>query len=420
MSWPEIPLSDLLELSIGGVWGKESGVEDTEVRVWRVTELKPHGRLDPSSAAHRSVPRRHYESRSLRAGDLLLEKSGGGPKTPVGRVGLVTSVPEPAVCANFMQLMRTRTDLVEPRFLHLYLNHFHQAGGTAGMQTASTNIRNIKASEYVQLGVPLPPKAEQLRIVDLLEDHLSRLDAANRRLKNARKRLIALEQSALDVHFGTDPSVGLDTLINDISAGRSFGFTNAPASDDEWGIIKVSAMTWGEFKPDENKAVPTGCIDRRFEIREGDLLVSRANTADYVGASVLVGPVRPKLLLSDKSLRLTPKDNVRAEWLWRALQAPSARRQISGLATGTKDSMRNISQSSLRQILLPKSGNADQDRALAAFANLKEGSDRLRCEVDLMLVRLVGLRQSLLAAAFSGRLTGDAYYPSVREEMITA
>ena len=320
-----------------------------------------------------------------------------------------------------MQLMRPRTERVEPRFLHLYLNHFHQTGGTAAMQTATTNIRNIKASEYLRLRVPLPSRTEQRRIVDLLDDHLSRLDSAHGELAKARKRLISLEHSLLDAHFATgDSTAPLGDLTDDISAGKSYGAANAPARDDQWGIIKVSAMTWGAFKPGENKAVPADRVDTRFEIQEGDLLVSRANTSAYVGASVLVGPIRRKLLLSDKSLRVTPTNGVQAEWLWRALQAPSARRQISALATGTKDSMRNISQSSLRRVLLPAVDEAAQAKALEEFATTNEAFGRLRGEVEATEARLRQLRRVLLAAAFSGRLTTNASGASAAEEMMNA
>ena len=113
-------------------------------------------------------------------------------------------------------------------------------------------------------------------------------------MANARRRLGALERSSLDAQFGRHPEVPLAELIEDISAGKSFGASAAPAREGEWGIIKVSAMTWGEFKAGENKAVSTDRVDPRFEIREGDLLLSRANTAEYVGASVVVGPVRPR------------------------------------------------------------------------------------------------------------------------------
>lgn len=179
-------------------------------------------------------------------------------------------------------------------------------------------------------------------------------------------------------------------------------------------------MTWGEFKPNENKAVSGDRVEPRFEIREGDLLVSRANTADYVGASVLVGPVRPKLLLSDKSLRLTPKAGVNREWLWRALQAPSARAQMTALATGTKDSMRNISQAALRQVRVPKIAEAMQVEALNTYAAVALSASRLRIEIDRSELRLRNLRHALLAAAFSGRLTGSTSTLSGQLEMIGA
>ena len=58
MSWPQRPLGELLELSIGGVWGKTPGDDEVDVRVARVTELRPGGRLDLSTAAHRSITKR--------------------------------------------------------------------------------------------------------------------------------------------------------------------------------------------------------------------------------------------------------------------------------------------------------------------------------------------------------------------------
>lgn len=254
--------------------------------------------------------------------------------------------------------------------------------------------------------IPLPSLDEQRRIVELLEDHLSRLDAADAYVQSASQRLVNARRSALDRLFG-GREVPLADLVDNISAGKSFGAANGPAADNEWGIIKVSAMTWGEFDPAENKAVPSDRVDPRFEIREGDLLVSRANTSEYVGASVLVGPVRAKLLLSDKSLRVSPIDGVRSDWLWRALLAPSARRQISALATGTKDSMRNISQASLMRVRVPRATPQEQAAAVSAYAELADEFDRLQAELDSAHRRAIDLRRTLLATAFSGQLTAE-------------
>ena len=419
MTWPHRPLADLLDLSIGGVWGKAPGDDEVDVLVARVTELRQGGRLDLSTAAHRSITERQLATRQLQPGDLLLEKSGGGPKTPVGRVGLVTGTIVPTVCANFMQLLRPNTQLVEPRFLHLYLHFFHLAGRTEAMQTASTNIRNIKASEYVQLDVPVPTLVEQRRIVETLEDHLSRLDAAADYASAAHRRINSLRRSQLDRLFGgAGARVPLGHLVSRIEAGKSLGGSAAPAPEDEWGIIKVSAMTWGRFRPDENKAIPAGQANPKYEIHKGDLLVSRANTADYVGASVLVGDdVRPRLLLSDKSLRLIPTADVDAVWLWRTLQSPSAREQISRLATGTKDSMRNISQKSLLRVQLPEASPEARRLAVIEYNAFEETATQLESETGRLVRRQDSLRRAILAAAFSGKLTGRHTDAQVIEEI---
>lgn len=296
------------------------------------------------------------------------------------------------------------TDL-DARYLKWWMLSPNFTRFAAGKQ-ARTVLPKINTDALGRLPVPVAPPAEQRRIVAILEDHLSRLDAANAYVRSATKRLANVRRSALDRLFGGQ-DVPLADLIDNISAGKSYGAASAPAADDEWGIIKVSAMTWGKFDPAENKAVPGDRADARFEIREGDLLVSRANTNEYVGASVLVGPVRPRLLLSDKSLRVSPADGVRPDWLWRALQAPSARRQISALATGTKDSMRNISQASLMQVRVPRATPQEQAAAVGAYAEIAAAVDRFRTELDSAHRRSAGLGRSFLAAAFSGQLTDE-------------
>jgi type I restriction enzyme S subunit len=318
------------------------------------------------------------------------------------------------------KMYRFRTsDRLDPEFLEKWLLSPEAQKRIDGMKTGiSDSGLNLTHGRFLQLPVPVPSRSEQRRIVEILKDHLSHLDAAADYESAALRRLSALRRSALDAHFGTrGEGVRLDDLIVEITAGKSFGSSASPAASDEWGIIKVSAMTWGEFDPTQNKAVPATSVDTRYEIKAGDLLVSRANTSEYVGASVLVGDTRPRLLLSDKSLRITPKPSVRTEWLWRALQSPSARRQISSLATGTKDSMRNISQGSLRSVVLPTADAAEQSRSLAAYEEVEVGQQRLASQLELQSKRSLALRRVVLAAAFEGKLTGRQSDTDVIEEL---
>lgn len=191
-----VPLAELLVSSIGGIWGSEPGTDDVDVDVYRVTELQEFGTLRPSQT-RRAISRKQLESRRLQSGDLLLEKSGGGPNTPVGRVGLVGEHFEESVCANFMQLMRPRQGVVRPRYLHILLNDFHDRGGTRVMQKASTNIRNIKASEYLKVPFAIGAMPEQDAAISAVEEVTAQIvkirgemDAAVRYSRALRRALL--------------------------------------------------------------------------------------------------------------------------------------------------------------------------------------------------------------------------------------
>lgn len=405
MNWPVVALDDLKSdeprAITDGPFGSNLARRHYTATGPRVIRLQNIG--DGVFVDHKAhISPEHFQTlraHEVRGGDLLVASLGD----IMPRACLAPTSLGPAIVKA--DCIRVRlSDQVDPRWV-LYSLQRPETRRWAEVHRHGMGRPRLGLNAIRQIPVPLPPLPEQGRIVDLLEDQLSRLDAAAEGLLKARKRIRSLERSALDTHFAKGKLVPLAHLIEGISAGKSFGASNSPAGEGDWGIIKVSAMTWGSFNPDENKAVSGDRVDARFEIREGDLLVSRANTADYVGASVLVGPVRPKLLLSDKSLRLTPKAGVNPEWLWRALQTPSARSQITALATGTKDSMRNISQVALRQVQVPKVGEAMQTEALNAFAAVAMSTNRLLADIDSCEVRINSLRRSLLSSAFSGRLT---------------
>lgn len=195
----------------------------------------------------------------------------------------------------------------------------------------------------------------------------------------------------------------LGDLLLRIEAGKSFQCEPRPARVDEWGVIKVSAMTWGSFREEENKAVPEGYeFNPQHEIKPGDILVSRANTEAYVGAPVLVGACRPRLLLSDKSLRLVPSPNIDRRWLINLLSSPAVRGEISRRATGTKDSMRNISQQSLAEIEVTVPPRAEQKHIVATLEDHLSRLEAATSALTNSMVRIDRLWIALLEDLASG------------------
>jgi len=198
---PKVSASELLSVSIGGVWGKEPGADEVDVSVFRVTEFRADGLLDPSTAACRSITHKQLASRELLPDDLLIEKSGGGPDRPVGRVALVPIHQGHAVCSNFVQLIRADPARIHPRFLFRWLQRRYLDGSATAHQTASTNIRNLKTPNYLNLLIPVPPLDEQRRIVAEVEERLSVIDAMRLAIERAERRSATLRRSILERAF---------------------------------------------------------------------------------------------------------------------------------------------------------------------------------------------------------------------------
>jgi len=96
----------------------------------------------------------------------------------------------------------------------------------------------------------------------------------------------------------------LSDLLTTIETGKSFKCDERPPAPDEVGVVKVSAVSWGEYREQESKT----CMDAErvnpaLLVQRGDFLFSRANTIKLVGACVIAKKVCLRVMLSDKILR---------------------------------------------------------------------------------------------------------------------
>ena len=180
-------------------------------------------------------------------------------------------------------------------------------------------------------------------------------------------------------------------------------WSQAPGAGQK-GIVKISAVSWGNFLEDESKTLedPALFMPERA-IRADDLLISRANTIDLVGACVLVRDVKRTLMLSDKVLRLQATDKWK-RWLLICLRSPLGRFQIENLATGNQLSMRNITQDSLRRIVIPLPSPRERDEAAHRVEQLLGLADAIEERIVVATSGCNNLTQSILAKAFRGEL----------------
>lgn len=142
-------------------------------------------------------------------------------------------------------------------------------------------------------------------------------------------------------------------LLYGLEAGVSVNGDDRPKSSTEKAVLKVSAVSYGYFDETACKVISNGELDRaRIHPKAGQIIISRSNTEELVGASAYINKNYDDLFLPDKLWQTVPKPESNMKWLSYVLASKHARYTLSNLATGTSGSMKNITKSELLTLKL--------------------------------------------------------------------
>jgi type I restriction enzyme S subunit len=386
-----------------------------------------------SQAAHRELTKRCQPEE----GDVLISKCG-----TIGRTKEI-DVKYPFSIFVGLALLKPLHGLFAPRFLECFLNSPDIQSQFEELAPGSTR-RTLTLAGINRVELSIPPLAEQKRIVSKVENLLAQVNASCDRLAKVELILNRFRQAILAAAcsgrltegwralrgnslgeippdlIDHDASVDvlppgtnlpdswmlstLGKLVEGIEAGRNIRCEERPPRRGEKGIVKISSVTWGEFDEEESKTLTDASLfmpQRR--IRSGDLLISRANTIDLVGACVIVRSVSKELMLSDKVLRLR-MDRALSSWVLFLLRSSLGRHQIENLATGNQLSMRNISQESLQRVTIPLPPPIERMEVVRRVEALFEVADNIETRIAAATRRAEKLSQAILAKAFRGEL----------------
>ncbi len=190
---------DLCVTVVGGVWGSPEGENEVDVlalgpRVYAsgATELVTDG------SPVRSISQKQATSRLIIENDIILERSGGSPEQPVGRVVIAVSGLLPCIPTDFQRLLRPNSDLVEPRYLFWRLRLDWLDGLTRDYSRRTTNIANLSVPDYLARDLVVPSRKEQR---ELLAD-VRAFDSARAKLADEAAAVAALRSSLLADFFG--------------------------------------------------------------------------------------------------------------------------------------------------------------------------------------------------------------------------
>lgn len=206
-AWKCQTLDEVCHFS-NGLWKGEKP-PFVHVGVIRNTNFTKEGALDDSDIAYLHVEAKKLEKRRLQFGDVILEKSGGGPKQPVGRVILFDKTEGVFSFSNFTAALRVRDpQSLDFRFLHKFLHWTYVSGITEGMQSHSTGIRNLDGDAYKAIKINFPPLPEQQRIVTLLDESFDGIATARTNAEQSLQNARAIFDSVLDSVSGESAALG--------------------------------------------------------------------------------------------------------------------------------------------------------------------------------------------------------------------
>lgn len=397
-------------------------VSDAEFEPLSVTKFGIVPRLESAAKTQDGDNRK-----KVLAGDFVINsrsdrKGSSGLSSLNGSVSLICTVMTPrGLHAPFVHhLLRSE----------LFQEEYYRWGKGIVADLWSTNFSDMKS---IVLGVP--SEVEQVQIARFLDHETARIDA----LIEEQQRLIELlkekRQAVIShaVNKGLDPAVPMKDsrvqwlgkvpahwvvcatrrAIRFIEQGWSPECESYPAEEDDWGVLKAGCVNRGFFDAFENKTLPSALKPiPEYEVRAGDILMSRASgSPELVGSTALLGPVRERLMLSDKIFRIHLEKNVNGQFFVWAMSAQFMRSQIEQALSGGNGLANNLPQSSLLGFWLAMPPVHEQ-AAIAELISEQTGRiDELIVEGDAAVELLQERRSALISAAVTGKIDVRGWQP---------
>ena len=294
-----------------------------------------------------------YESYILQDGDLLMSHINSVQY--LGRTVLYEKQGNEKIIHGMNLLgLKARRDIIIPAYARycFYSYSFRQQIGR--ITKKSVNQASFAVADLKKIKIKVPDLSEQSRVVDIL----NRLNQVIEDRQQELQKLDDLTKARFVELFGNPiknekhwETFKLGECLKCIDNGKSFTCDVQARTGECPAILKLSAVTYGDYRPEENKAL---LDEKQFvestEVHSGDLLFTRKNTPELVGMAAYVYNTPNHLMMPDLIFRLVPNERMTAIFLWQLINNREFRPVIQSIAGGSAKSMSNISKERLNNI----------------------------------------------------------------------
>lgn len=401
--WRPTKLKHLASIR-AGTWGDEPDGAGHDVYCVRAADFdRQRLRVSREGLPLRSVEPVTFTVLSLQPGDIVLEKSGGGPDQPVGGAALF-ELDEAAVCSNFTARLRALPG-VEPRFLNYLLASTYYSGLTRAFAKQTTGIANLDVGAYMATSCKVPPAPEQRAIADYLDMETARIDALVDAL-HARVGLLAgrrrsVVSTALAATSATTTQVR--RLVSTVTSGPR-GWAQYEVDEPGSYFLRIANVPPDamDLKLEEVAFVdpPQGDEAHRCRVQPGDVLTT---ITAAIGQVAVVPAGLSEAYVSQHLALLRPDGSkVLPDWLAMSLWTDDAQRQLDAARYG--GTKQQLSLEDVREIRVPVTDLPTQRSVVSRVRRDLEALRALTWHSEGQATLLLERRQALITAAVTGQL----------------
>lgn len=416
--WANRRIKYVIKSRDSGLWGQDVKDEEKGTICLRIADFdysKGIFKDTPIDAlTYRKYPSYVVDKYHLKKDDILIEKSGGGEKTPVGRTVLFDK-PYIALFANFMDRIRVNTSVVMPQYLQYWFRAFYSCKMSPYYINQTTGIQNINLSRLLtREKVFYPPLKEQKAIVSFLDIKCSEIDAISADIQKEIETLEKYKRSVITeaVTKGLNPDVEMKDsgaewigeVPNNWNLGRIGGFyslRNEKVSDKDYPPLSV---TMKGILPQLETAAKTNDGDNRKLVRKGDFAInSRSDRRGSCGISKYDGSV------SLINTVLTPRGEMSAafyDWVFHCTRfSDEFYRQGHGIV----DDLWTTGWHEMKKIIIPVPPLPEQNKIADYLSSKCSDIDFIISQKNQQVETLANYKKSLIYEYVTGKKEVPTY-----------
>ncbi len=385
-------MGEIARLSLGKMLDKKQATGDHPTPYLRNINVR-WGSFNLDDLASMDIRPEELDRVLAFPGDVIACE-GGEP----GRAA-VWGGPEPVALQKALHRIRPTAGVVAAFLVH-WLSHLASSRLLDDHFTGTT-IKHLPKERLKDLPLPLPPSAEQVKIVAGLDEHLSRLDNATDALRAASSRLRRFGLAAVSTALQGDwPTVALA----DHTVDQRYGSSAKASRMGEVPILRMGNLKDGRLDYTDLKYLPGDHPDLATCVLEpGDLIFNRTNSPEQVGKSAVFEGSNTAVAIASYLIRVRLDEDLDPQWAATTINSPLGRRYIDSVRT-QQVGQANVNGTKLKHFPIPVPPIDVQRQRLEQLARARSWLTTVEDEIRRALTRAATLRRSILAAAFSGQL----------------